>query len=396
MSPRFILCFFILLFVFRPLFGEDHRTQYPAFLSNSYFGLQAGYIDFPFTNEQLEAGFHAESIELKHKGIRIFFGHELNRRFSAQISYMKPLRQTDFQNINADQSDHTVWMHAGTITLRRKFAVGGRSFLYAEGGLGIATRRGFDINNTVVVKNKTYANPLLGAGFDYPLNENWDFSTGFTFLPGRKAGNQPHTIFFSGGFNYTMRPLTAAAIEENSAEAFVFPGNFVQFEFSTDGLGYGINDFVSKKPLDIFWAGKVEVAHGFWMRYQHNIFHTRKIFSLDEGASFGYWKSRTNGEGFYTLSVFPVFRFTVIHSQVADFYFDYSVAGPSFISRTDIDQLNTGRHFTFQDFMGVGVFTGKNRRVNLEMNLDHYSNGNIFADNAAVKVPLSFALGFTF
>jgi hypothetical protein len=61
-----------------------------------------------------------------------------------------------------------------------------------------------------------------------------------------------------------------------------------------------------------------------------------------------------------------------------------------------LDGLPTGKHFTFQDFMALGVFVGPNRRLNLELNLNHYSNGNIFTENAGVKVPLAVKVGYAF
>ncbi|HKH63798.1 MAG TPA: acyloxyacyl hydrolase, partial [Flavitalea sp.] len=96
------------------------------------------------------------------------------------------------------------------------------------------------------------------------------------------------------------------------------------------------------------------------------------------------------------LSVFPLFRFTFIRTRPADLYFYYSVAGPTFISKTKIDDVNTGKHFTFQDLMGLGIFSGKNRNINAEVRIGHYSNGNIFPYNEGVKVPLTFNLGYAF
>jgi hypothetical protein len=61
-----------------------------------------------------------------------------------------------------------------------------------------------------------------------------------------------------------------------------------------------------------------------------------------------------------------------------------------------IDGLPTGSHFTFQDFMAVGVFLGPRKRLNLELNLNHYSNGNLMAENAGVMVPLALKLGYAF
>ncbi len=268
--------------------------------------------------------------------------------------------------------------------------------VYGEGGFALVTRRGFLIDDSTAVTNASFANLLIGSGLEYRLNDNWNLTAGLAYLPARDSVNQPYTILFSGGFAYTMRPLSREQVEKNSTTSFVFPKNILQFGYTTNALGYGLNNFVSKKPVNIFWGGMAEVAQGFWLRYQRNVFHTRKFFSLDGGMSFGYWKSRAERTGFYTLSAFPSFRFTLLHSRSADFYFNYSVAGPSFISRVGIDGQNTGRHFTFQDFMGAGVFMGRRRNMNVEIGLNHYSNGNLFPENAAVKIPLTFSAGYTF
>jgi hypothetical protein len=71
------------------------------------------------------------------------------------------------------------------------------------------------------------------------------------------------------------------------------------------------------------------------------------------------------------------------------------VAGPTYISRIEIDSLEIGKRFTFQDFMGVGSYIGKNRRVDIEVRIAHYSNGNLFPKNEGVMIPLTFNLGWT-
>ena len=46
--------------------------------------------------------------------------------------------------------------------------------------------------------------------------------------------------------------------------------------------------------------------------------------------------------------------------------------------------------------MGVGLFAGKNRTFNVGIKTNHYSNGNIFTQNAGVKIPLTLSLGYAF
>ena len=41
---------------------DDGRAQYPAVLSNSYVSVNLGYIDYPFSHEQLEPGHQVGSV----------------------------------------------------------------------------------------------------------------------------------------------------------------------------------------------------------------------------------------------------------------------------------------------------------------------------------------------
>ncbi len=106
--------------------------------------------------------------------------------------------------------------------------------------------------------------------------------------------------------------------------------------------------------------------------------------------------TRQKDDRFYTASVYPLLRFTFLRTQRADVYFAYSAAGPTFISKVLLDNLDTGHHFTFQDFMSIGMFAGKKRRMNVGVKINHFSNGNIFTQNAGVTIPLTFAAGYAF
>lgn len=203
-------------------------------------------------------------------------------------------------------------------------------------------------------------------------------------------------VFYSTGFNYNMLPLSKERVEKNSNSGFIFPKNLIQVGYSTNHFSYAANNFVSEGKIPIFWGGDAEVEKGVSLHYQRNIFHGRKLFSLDWGTSLSFWKSKNKNDQFYTFSVFPLFRFTFLRTRPADLYFYYSVAGPTFISKTTIDSVNTGKHFTFQDLMGIGTFAGKNRHINAEVRIGHYSNGNIFPNNDGVKIPLTFNLGYSF
>ena len=377
--------------------AQDIRAQYPGLLRKAYFGVNLGYINYPFTNAHLAPGYTAGSVQVPHMAVRLtLLGYRFNDYLSGQITYMRPVKWVEYKDVNGNHAMNSVWMNVGGLSFKAQTPVRKRFSLYGEAGLGVITRNGFDIGADEVVRDVSYASVLLGAGLQYHLNQKWVFNISTTYSPERKNAQQPHTIFYSAGFAYNMKSLPAERVEKNSNSGYIFPRNILQIGYTTNALCYGVNKFVAEGAVPIFWGGEARLRRGFSINYQHNVFHTRKVFSLDIGTSFGYWESRDNRDQLFTLSAYPMLRFTVLRTRPVDFYLNYSVAGPSFISKITIDDKNTGRNFTFRDFMGLGMFAGKNRNINAEINIGHFSNGNIFPANAGVMIPLGFHVGYAF
>jgi lipid A 3-O-deacylase PagL len=376
--------------------SDDTRTQYPRPLQNSYITIHVGAINQPFSQAQLQPGFHAASITVPPVDVRVMLlGHEFNRFVSAQASYLRPLDYVTYTSVRPGDSDaHHVRVNFGAVTLQVRAPLRGRWSAYGEGGLGFTSRTGFALGDTTVVTDAHYASALVGGGVEYRLTPHWDLTGGIMSSPGQARVNQPRTLFSSGGFRYTVRALPMDRVVANRDAGFTFPRQIVQLEYSS-GTGYAVNNFVSRR-VPIFWGGHAKVDFGIAPHYERNVFHTRKIFGLDVGASAGFYKTRQNNDRFFTLSLYPLFRFTFLRARVADMYFAYSLAGPTYISKIVLDDLDTGRHFTFQDFMGIGWFAGSSRNLNIGVKINHYSNGNIFTQNAGVKIPLTFSLGYAF
>jgi hypothetical protein len=373
----------------------DTRTQYPAFLVDSYFGLSLGFIDYDFSARQLEPGFAVQTVDVPHVAGRVaLYGHQFNRFLSAQLTYMRPVLYVSYKNVNGDQTGHHLFTHFGGVTLKPEFPVTPAVSIYGEAGLGITSRRRLAVGEAAAIREAIFPSVLLGGGIEYHVTPTWDLTAGLTYSPARERDNQPHTMFLSGGFQYNLRPLPADRVEANRRTDAIFPEHLVQIEYTT-GVGYGVNDLFSKK-VPIFWGGNVKVARGIAVHYDRNVFHTRRVFSLDLGTSASYWRSRDEREKFLTLSAYPLLRFTLLRAKTADFYVCYSLAGPTYVSKQIIDSRDTGNSFTFQDFIGIGAFIGKNRRVSAGLKINHYSNGNIFTRNAGIKVPLTVNLGYTF
>jgi hypothetical protein len=372
--------------------------QYPPGLINSNFGVSIGYLHYNFTAKQLEPGFSVSSVNIPPIGVRVnLIGHRFNKYLSANIHYLRPVGWVKYKNVNGSNEEHSVWMNIAGLTLQSQLPLNKKVSLYGEAGLGIITRKGFKLNNVWAVKNAGYGTGFFETGFRYHVNPRWDLLASLSYSPAHGEERQPATYFYSFGFTNNMRPLSEEKLEAKRKAGYKFPRNTIQIGIAPGGIGYSVNNFVSKdSPVPIFWGGDAEVKSGIALHYHRNIFHARKVFSFDWGVSTSFWKSRLQQDNFFTISVFPVLRFNVIHTQPADFYFYYSIAGPTYISKTIIDGSNTGRHFTFQDLLGVGSFIGKNRKLNAEMRIGHYSNGNVFPYNDGVKVPLTFCAGYTF
>lgn len=392
-----ILLLCLVFFCFRAtLLSQDYRYQYPGFLARAYFGVNIGYINYPFSNQHLETGYSAASVKIPKLGVKItLLGYRMNQYLSAQITYMRPVDWVQYLDINNDGSKHSVYMNIAGLTLDGRLPLGRKFSLYGEGGLGIVTRHGFEMNGKPVVKNASYSTFLLGGGGEFHLNKKWDLIAAATYTPGNSSQKQPHIISLTGGFRLNMQPLSDEQVLSNARAGYSFPKNLLQIGFASDIAGFSVNEFIDK--LHIFWGGgDASVRKGFSLNYQRNVFHTKKVFALDVGADVSLWRSRQNQEGFFTVSAYPVFRFNLVRTQPADFYFYYSIAGPSYISRSLIDGTQTGHSFTFRDYMGIGLFAGKNRRLNGEVNIGHFSNGNLFTENGGIRVPLSLNLGYTF
>jgi opacity protein-like surface antigen len=377
--------------------STDTRAQYPRVLANSYVSFDAGAVDYLFSPEQLQAGFSTGTIDTPHLTVRVaLLGHEFSRFLSVQGAYMRPIKYVAYRNVNGalGTDHHHVRVNFGSVTAKVNLPVTKRLGAYGESGLAITSRTGFSIAGTSAVTDAHYPSLLLGGGVDYHLNRNWDATAGMTYTPGHPAAAQERTIFTSAGFRYTMRSLTAEQVAANSEDGVLFPRQMFQIEYST-GIGYDVNDFLSK-TVPIFWGGNAKVDVGVAPHYERNVFHTRRLFSLDIGASTGIYTTKQRDNRFYTASLYPLFRFTFLRAHSADVYFAYSAAGPTFISRVQLDDLDTGRHFTFQDFMSLGVFAGRNRHVNVGIKINHFSNGNIFTQNAGVTIPLTVSVGYAF
>lgn len=401
--------FFILLINSVSIIAQDERAQLPLALRNAYFGVSVGSINYDFGIEQFKApvGYTFNNVVVNHAAVRlVLYGYEFNKYLSAQITYMRPVSWVFYYYKSPSQttlSRSSVWMNVGGLTLRPELPITNKFSINGEVGLALVTRHGFkDDAGKDIISGVTYPSMLLGAGLNYHLTDSWRLLFSGAYSPKNTTNSQPATTFVSVGFNYKLKPISEKKLQKAAETGYINPKQWLQIGYSSNVLGYGVNNALEKACL--FWGGDAEVFQGLTLNYQRNIFHTAKVFALDWGVSASSWQTKGVGSGlnnpnketFFTLSVFPVLRFNFLRTKPLDAYFYYSVAGPTYISKTIIDGNDTGKHFTFQDTMGAGLFFGEKRNWNAEMKIGHYSNGNIFPVNAAVKIPLSINFGYAF
>lgn len=375
----------------------DTRTQLPELLQDSYLGLNIGYLSNPFSARQLQPGFTVGSVSVPHAAYGIgLFGYRLNRHLAAQITYVRPVNYVRYRDINGAATSNSVWMAYGAFTLKTQVPLTPATSVYAEAGLGITNRRGFDIGGAQVVAHELFRTFVVGGGLEYRASKSWDVVAGALYFPSDTRTRQPHALFVSGGVRYNAQVVPAHRVAANANSGFRFPEHHLTIAYSTHAMGYGANRVLSRQ-VPIFWGGKINVRSGGAVHYQRNVFHTSKIFALDFGMSVSRFESAKNRESFMTVSLYPQLRFVLLRSTNADMYVSYSVAGPTFISRKVIDGRETGRHrFTFQDGLGLGFYLGRDKRALFGIKLGHYSNGNLVGLNPGIAVPLAFELGYTF
>jgi len=393
----------IIIFFFLCLnssFAQDERFQLPTLLQKAYFEVNVGAINYNFTQSQLESlpDYEFQSVEVPHTAVRlVLFGYKFNNYLSAQISYMRPVSWVNYKYVNSNYIQSTsVWMNVAGLTLKGQVPVAKKIHVFGEFGLGIITRLGgINIRNgDVLVKKANYSSYMFGGGFKYNLNPKMDLLLSTVFSPEKIAFRQPAISFISTGFSYNLNPIREEKIQEAKKVGYKHHKQLFQIGYSSTIFRYGINNSFSKIP--IFWGGEAEVNRGISFDYRQNVYNTAKYFSLDWGVGASFFTSNIKKESFYTISAYPVFRFNFLHTKPFDGYVYYSIAGPSFISKTMIDDVAIGEKFTFQDNMGVGFYFGEQRNSNIEFKIGHYSNGNIFTQNPGVKIPLSINLGYAF
>ncbi|MFI1770785.1 acyloxyacyl hydrolase [Thalassobellus citreus] len=406
MKKCFLLFFLLSTINFYGQKEKRSKAQLSSFLSKSYFSVNLGGVFYPFSNANLKEGFATESFTKNVFSGRFLLGYKIKPDLAIQFGVMRPASWFIYNNVNNIGYERSVWINVWSLSLKKSFNLNNKLSLFAEAGIANATRIGFSINDEVIYDDAHFGSLIYGLGANYKLNDKWRLSLNGTFLPKTKKYNQPSISQASVGFEYHLQQVPKEkALEYEENKTYFFPKNIIQVSYGTSAIGFGVNQFFGMSlkvgnfdsfGIPVFWVGDVKASDAYSITYQKTAFRSKKTFSLDWGVSATYFQSQLNKEKVYAFSVFPVLRFYLLRRKGFDMYTNYSVIGPTFITKKQIDGLDSGPLITYQDTMGLGVFFGENRTYNFELRIMHYSNGNIFTKNVGVAIPLQFTLGKTF
>lgn len=384
---------------------EINRAQFSPFLSRTYYNFNFGAIEYPFTNQNLKSGYSAEVLQKNRFSGRFLLGYKIKEHLGLQFGVIRPAKWFKYRNVNDTKIDKSVWINIWSLSLKKSVPVNDKWSFYGELGVGNVTRVGFNVGKENVYSDAHYGSLVTGAGVSYKLNNYWDMLLSTTYLPKSDKQNQPYILQSTLGLLYNLRRTEArvAEIEANKTPYF-FPKQFLQIGYANSSVGFLTNQFFSMQAtvgdfdsfgLPIFWLGDVKAQHTLSVTYQKTAYHSRKLFSLDWGVSVTGFQTEATKTNVFAFSLFPTMRFYLARQKTFDFYMDYSLIGPTLLTKDNIDNLGTGPKLTYQDFMGAGAFFGKERQYNFELKIMHYSNGNIFNENAGVAIPLVFTIGKT-
>lgn len=401
----FMLLFFLASLSINAQENTDFKTQPNSFLSKAYYSINFGGIFYPFSNNNLKEGYQTDAFAKNIFSGRLLLGYKILPDFAVQFGTLRPASWFQYTNVNNVGYHNSVWINAWSLSLKKNINLNDKLSFFAESGIANVTRVGFSINDEVVYSDAHYASFLYGFGFNYKLNKKWRLNLNGTFLPKSTKENQPSISQVTLGFEYHINKLSEEKADKFRKNGHFFPKNMLQVSYGTSKIGFGVNRFFGMSlkvgnfesfGIPVFWVGEVKAANSFSITYQQLLFRTEKIFSLDWGASITAFNTEATNEKVLAFSIFPSMRFYLLRRNKFDMYANYSLIGPTFLTKGNLDNLNTGPKITYQDTMGLGFFFGKKRQYNAEFRIMHYSNGNIFTNNSGVAVPIQFTFGKTF
>lgn len=136
------------------------------------------------------------------------------------------------------------------------------------------------------------------------------------------------------------------------------------------------------------------VDRGYMALYQHLILDSMGTISIHVGGNVARWESQQ--DQLTTGSLFLSGRLWVLHLLFLHPYVEYSLFGPTLVSKSAFAGLEFGSRFLFQNFFGVGVELGSERALSVDLKMLRYYESDNFQPKKGFRVPLVASVGISF
>ncbi|SCY15534.1 Lipid A 3-O-deacylase (PagL) [Nonlabens sp. Hel1_33_55] len=382
-------------------YSQTAEDDYP-FLSKTYVQFNLGMIFNDFNERQLEPGFTFEDTSPNRFSGRILLGYEFAPDWAVQYGVLRPASWFEYNKVSGTNLSKSVWTNVWSLTAKKDFHFNDRWGAFVEAGPATVARKGFTLGTETGVEDYRYLSILAAAGVTYKLSDQWELLAHAVHIPKDKE-NQPSIQNYSFGVQYNLSELAPKPTDDEASDRPFFPTHTLQVGYGNDFIGYAPNKIFSMNArvagteslgIPVFWYGDAKASNTVLANYTKTVYESKKFFSIGYGASVTAFENSIDKKWTGALSIYPHINFFFWRRDGFDAYGTYSVIGPTFITREDIDGVKTGPKVTYQDFMAAGAYFGKDRKWNAELKIIHYSNGNIFPRNDGVAVPIVFQLGY--
>lgn len=136
------------------------------------------------------------------------------------------------------------------------------------------------------------------------------------------------------------------------------------------------------------------VERGTMLLYERKLLDLMGFISGYMGCNLGRW--HMNGDQIFTASAFLSARVWVLHIPFAHTYVEYSIFGPTLLSKEIFNENNFGSNFLIQNFYGAGLELGEGSGLSIDLKMIRYIKHDQPSSKFSIHVPILVSVGFLF
>ena len=140
--------------------------------------------------------------------------------------------------------------------------------------------------------------------------------------------------------------------------------------------------------------GRESVEKGMMIFYERKLLDLFTIMSGYSGCTLGRWTMK--GDQIYTTSAFLSCRVWAIHLPFAHTYLEYSILGPTLLSKENFNNVDFGSNILFQNFFGAGIELGEGRGFSINLKILKYTNSDVNQPDVSIHIPILVSVGYLF